>query len=188
LWFKVQYRYYMRVIVLLLLTTLVFHFQAQSQYYDESTSMVLSLEAANPIGSYSTLQSTGVAGSVKFRFPAGAQSDFFLTGTAAAFKGGKLVYPNTKYRTPTSKVATALVGYRAYLSPLWNPNTFYFQIDGGLTAVTSKLIGPTLIPSLGYLIGDKIDIFLKYHNTFSNNNSLHVSYIGLGVGYGINFR
>lgn len=179
----------MRILILSVLMILTAQI-SKAQYYDSSPSLVFSAEVAIPMSDYADRQSFGAGASAKLRFPAGETSDVFVTGSAIMFKGGKTLVNNKggKYKSQGGKAVSALVGYRLYLNPLSDPNSFYIQADAGLTAATSKLIGPTLAPSLGYLINDKLDLFLKYHSTFSNNPALKVNYISFGIGYGLSFQ
>ncbi|BAV04277.1 hypothetical protein FLA_0263 [Filimonas lacunae] len=112
----------------------------------------------------------------------------FITANLAAFPGKNYTVGNTKKKAALAKAASVFVGYRIYLNPLSDYNSFYIQGDAGVSAVTTKLINPAIAPSIGFLINDKLDLSLKYQKILSNNKYADYSFIALGIGYGFNFN
>jgi hypothetical protein len=168
----------------MVLTTLIGHAQ---KYYDSSPSLVLGMEAGVPMGEFTKTHVAGGGFSMKIRIPSGELSDVILTGNALAFFGKKIAAKNNQ-KAPLSKVFSAFVGYRYYLNPLTDYNSFYIQGDVGLSAVTSKVINPAIAPSIGYLINDRLDLALRYQAILSNSPYTKIPFISFGVSYGLNFQ
>jgi hypothetical protein len=168
------------IITLFVVTT------GNAQYYDSSPSLVLGAEAAVPIGPLSQTHLAGIGFSGKIRLPAGELSDVLFTGNVAVFVGKTV--GEKKQRASLAKTFTAFVGYRYYLNPLSDYNSFYIQGDVGLSAVTSKIINPAIAPSIGYLVNDRLDLALRYQTILTNNRYSKVSFVAFSVAYGLNFN
>lgn len=178
----------MRLSILLAFLLSIAYAGHSQKYYDSSPSLVLGLEAGVPIGPLSQTHLAGAGGSMKIRIPAGELSDVIFTGNVVAFVGKTIAVGNKKQRASIAKTFSAFVGYRYYLNPLSDYNSFYIQGDVGLSAVTSKIINPAISPSLGYLINDRLDLTLKYQTILSNNKFAKISFISFGIAYGLNFN
>jgi hypothetical protein len=168
----------------MVLTALTGHGQ---KYYDSSPSLVLGLEAGVPMGEFTKTHVAGGGVSMKIRIPSGELSDIILTGNALAFFGKKVASKNNQ-RASLAKTFSAFVGYRYYLNPLTDYNSFYIQGDIGLSAVTSKIINPAIAPSIGYLINDRLDLALRYQTILSSSRFTKIPFISFGVSYGLNFQ
>lgn len=183
----------MRIHVLLFVLLLTSARFAHAQYYDASPSMVLGVEAGVPVGVLSNTQTLGAGLTGKIRLPAGLMSDVIFSGNIMGFFGKSNTNTNTNTGTKSTnpgiaKIFSGFVGYRYYLTPLWNYNSFYIQGDVGLSAITSKIINPVIAPSLGYLINDKIDLALRYQSILSGPERRRYSFISFGLAYGFNLK
>lgn len=175
-------------ITILLLSLLFFTNVSNAQYYDSSPSIVLGVGGAIPLGDLGTRQGIGGVLNGQLRLPAGLMSDVILTGSVAAFKGKTYTQPvtNKKVTSGLGAMISGFVGYRYYLNPLSDYNSFYLQGDAGLTARSLKSINLAIVPSLGYLMNDKLDLSLKYQKIFISSSDF--SFISLGIAYGFNFN
>lgn len=158
-----------------------------AQYYDASPSIVIGADLGIPVGPFTKTHGFGGGLTGKVRFPAGLLSDVILTGNIAVFTGKTYQDGNGKQRKASiAKSLSAFVGYRYYLNPLSDYNSFYIQGDLGLSAATTKIINPAIAPSLGYLINDRIDLSLRYQTVLSSNAYAKLSFITFNFAYGIN--
>lgn len=179
----------MRIHFLLFVLLLTSARYANAQYYDASPSLMLGLEAGVPLGVLSNTQTLGGGLTGKIRLPSGLMSDVIFSGNIMGFFGKSTSNTNGKNQhSGIAKIFSGFVGYRYYLTPLWNYNSFYIQGDVGLSAITSKIINPVIAPSLGYLINDKVDLALRYQSILSGPEHRRYSFISFGLAYGFNLK
>ncbi|GGH56460.1 hypothetical protein GCM10011379_00070 [Filimonas zeae] len=156
-----------------------------AQYYDDSPSLVLGLDAAFPLtAGMSDKNKPGIGGTAKYTLPIGERSDFVLAGSLMSFMGKK--QPNKSANFKARNILALMAGYRYYLSPLYNYNTLYIEPKLGLTADGTKHLAGTYGVALGYLINNKIDLSARYQGFGGNTNSL--SFIAIGIGYGFSLQ
>lgn len=177
----------MRIRLLSVLLLITISKIGHAQYYDASPSLVLGAELGNAMGDLSKSWSVGGGVAGKFRLPAGLLSDVIISGNIMGFAGKTPQNPKDKKQS-LAKIFSGFVGYRYYLTPLWNPNSFYIQGDVGMSAITSKIINPVIAPSIGYLINDKIDLALRYQSILSGPINRKYSFISFGFSYGFDLK
>lgn len=154
---------------------------AKGQYYDDGP--VLSFNGDIAFATSKPLSSThypGVGGTLKLALPVSDYGDVVFSGSIMSFYGKKQQQVNGKQVNYKSRnIATAMVGYRQYISPLALYNTWYIEPRAGVTLDGTKYRPLTYGVGLGYLVNNKIDISARYQG-----NS-RFSFFGLSLGYGI---
>lgn len=158
-----------------------------AQYYDDAPQLSFGIDAAFPLNKEAKVyQGMGLGGTAKLALPLGEYTDVVFSGTLMSFAGEKYVKNSRNYKAPRRNIAVGMIGYRYYLSPLYNYNTFYIEPRVGLTLDGTKHQAFTFGAALGYLINNKIDLSAKYQSFGGGLRTL--SFVSLGVAYGFSLN
>ncbi|RXK87363.1 porin family protein [Filimonas effusa] len=159
-----------------------------AQYYDDSPQLVISSDAALLLNKpVSTTNYPGVGATAKITIPTGNFSDIVLIGSLMSFRGKEVVKGNKTVKAQARNLLPLLIGYRRYLNPLYNYNTWYIEPRVGLTLDGTKNRAITVGAALGYLINNKIDLSIRYQS-FGGSEYAHLSFLGLNIGYGFSLH
>ena len=173
-----------------IVSCIIFLFAAgnlSAQYYDDAPQLVLGVEGSKILNSpASNAYLPGVSGTAKLTLPVGDFSDIVFAGSIMAFPGKEYTAVNGKKVSPKARMmAAAMFGYRYYLTPLVEYNTWYVEPRIGLMLDGTKNQQATIAAVVGYLINNKIDLYAKYQ-AFGGNDKL--SFLSLGIGYGFSLK
>lgn len=169
---------------ILLVAALIISGALKAQYYDSAPQLVLGFGPAIPTGILGDQQKFGGYGAAQLRLAAGERSDILITAQVSAFRGKTYMVNRKAINSGLLAMGTGLIGYRYFLNPLSDYNSFYIQGDAGLAVRTLKFIKPTVVPSFGYLMNDRLDLNIKYQAILSSPS---MSYVTLGIAYGFHF-
>lgn len=175
----------MRILYVLFL--LLLSSSLKSQYYDDSPQLVFSLDAAFPVNADAKLTNgLGLGGTTKLTIPLGEYSDLVLAGSIMSFTGKTFTKYGKTYKGARRNILPVMVGYRYYLSPLYNSNTWYVEPRVGVTIDGTKNQALTFGAALGYLINNKVDLSARYQSFSGQFNGLSFFSVGIGYSFSLN--